>query len=117
MSGNTAMITAIRAGCNYMDPNANICGWPDCPCETVPKTVRAAAAVLTVEHERRVAELLEANNREVERRRGVEAEIERIKSEVHKLCECEGCEGGTLYLSGHNYGACEWRGHVLGGYK
>ena len=42
-------------------------------------------AHLRADHDRRVTELLEANNREVERRRMVERECERLKNEMEAI--------------------------------
>lgn len=57
------------------------CGWPTCGCDPYADKVLAAleesgAVVDRAEHDRRVTELLKANNREVERRRDIAAEVE-----------------------------------------
>jgi hypothetical protein len=46
--------------------------------EIIAPAIDAALAAQAVEHNRRVTELLEANNREVERRQAAEAEIRRL---------------------------------------
>lgn len=57
-------------------------------------TLRAEVARLTAErdataHDRRVTELLEANNQEVERRRTAEGEVRRLRAEIID-CYCDG---------------------------
>lgn len=47
----------------------------------------------------------------------VTAERARWQAEIHLLCPEEQCRGGMLYYSdGKVAGACEWKGHVIGGY-
>lgn len=50
------------------------------------RRVRQAIAAISREHDRRVTELLEANNREVERRRAAEAQVAAMRATVVEEC-------------------------------
>lgn len=98
-------------------------------CVKAVKQARAADAIsyragFEAALDRSVIELLEANYREVERRRNAETEIEWLKKEIHALCPDHeagtgesGCRNGMVYgPDGKTMGACEWRGHAVGGH-
>lgn len=55
--------------------------------DLIMEAVDEAVAELRSEHDRRVTELLEANNREVERRRELEREVELLQRENEKLLD------------------------------
>lgn len=77
----------------------NKCQFPDCiGISNICNTHGEAVAGLFAEHARRVSELLEANNREVERRRKVEASLERIVGVLRSLI-ADSTDPGTEALA------------------
>lgn len=61
--------------------------------------------------------LIVANKAWSEKCFNIFAELERVRTEIHKCCPTQGCRDGMVYFSdGKTAGSCEWRGHALGGH-
>jgi len=80
-------------------PDPQDCGWPACGCDPYANKVISAleesgSIVGRAEHDRRITELLEANTREVERRREAEAEVSRLEALVYVpgVWRCPKCQ-------------------------